>query len=379
MRRLLIFCDGTWNKAATDSPTNVVAAAQAVKPVGDDGVEQVVFYSEGVGTTWLINRRFETIAAGAFGWGLFERIAEAYRFLVFNYTPGDEIYIFGFSRGAFTARSLAGLIRKCGIIPKSRTRAIDDAYTFYRRDDVIPDDPLAQQFRAEKSPDTIMKDRDREWRRANNYLVPDLPNFTIKYIGVWDTVGELGIPKYFLISEALNAKYAFHDLKLSSTVEAARQALAVDENRVEFEPAPWANFDDLNAERPGHYQQLWFPGDHGSVGGGGDIGGLSNNTLAWVLEGAAAQGASFDQQMLDSWQAGADPLAPLHNSTKPLGFTDKYLYRHGPREGPIDPASLAPATLTRLAYETKTAAWAPYRPESLAELIRQHPEVLGPR
>jgi len=81
-----------------------------------------------VGTSWLIGQRLETVAAGAFGWGLFDRIAEAYRFLVFNYTPGDEIYIFGFSRGAFPARSLGGLIRKCGIIPRSRTHAIAEAY-----------------------------------------------------------------------------------------------------------------------------------------------------------------------------------------------------------------------------------------------------------
>ena len=339
--------------------------------------DQIVYCSEGGGTSWLINQRLETVAAGAFGWGLFDRIAEAYRFLVFNYTPGDEIYIFGFSRGAFTARSLGGLIRKCGIIPKSRNHAIAEADAFYRLDDVKPDDGPAQQFRAQNSPDTIMRDLDRTGRAYNGYLVPDLPNFTIRYIGVWDNVGELGIPKYLLISEATNAKYAFHDLKLSSTVEAARQALAVDENRLEFEPTEWANLPNLNAVRPGNYQQLWFPGDHGSVGG--DIRGLSNDALAWVLEGAVAQGADFDAQMLANWETIADPLAPLHNSSKPLDFTDRYLYRHGPRKGPVDPAALAPATLKRLAYEAKAAGWAPYRPESLAELIRQHPEVADGR
>ena len=163
-----------------------------------------------------------------------------------------------------------------------------------------------------------MRDLDRTGRAENGYLVPDLPNFTIRYIGFWDTVGELGIPKYLLISEATNAKYAFHDLKLSSTVEAARQALAVDENRLEFEPTEWANLPNLNAVRPGNYQQLWFPGDHGSVGG--DIRGLSNDALAWVLEGAVAQGADFDAQMLAKGETIADPLAPLHNSSKPLDF-----------------------------------------------------------
>ena len=377
MRRLLIFCDGTWNKETTDFPTNVVAAAQAVTPLTSKKIDQIVYYRKGVGTSWIVNQRLETVAAGAFGWGLFDRIAEAYRFLVFNYTPGDEIYIFGFSRGAFTARSLGGLIRKCGIIPKSKAHAISEAYAFYRRDDVKPDDPAAQQFRAQTSPDTIMKDLDREWREKNGYVVPDLPNFTIKYLGVWDTVGELGIPKYLLVSEATNAKYAFHDLKLSSTVEAARQALAIDENRVEFEPTPWENLDELNGERKGNYSQLWFPGDDGSVSGGGDIRGLSNNTLVWILEGAIAQGAEFDADMLKNWRELADSLAPLHNSTKPLDFTDKYLYRHGPRKGPTDPAELGQSTRDRLAYEAKAKGWALYRPESLADLIKQHPELLA--
>src|SRR4051794_15976918 len=198
MRRLLIFCDGTWNRPAAAGLTNVVSAAQAIKPTASDGVGQIVCYVQGVGTTFVVSR-LETFLAGAFGLGLFDRIAEAYRFLVFNYVPGDEIYIFGFSRGAFTARSLGGLIRKCGIVRKSDVGIIDSAYDFYRRSDVGPDDDAAQQYRAIHSPDTIMKDRDRQWRRDNNYVVPDLPNFTVKYIGVWDTVGELGVPKYLLI------------------------------------------------------------------------------------------------------------------------------------------------------------------------------------
>lgn len=379
MRRLLIFCDGTWNVETTDLPTNVVVAAQAVKPVAADGTQQIVYYAQGVGTNYLINRDVESRLAGAFGWGLFDRIADAYRFLVFNYLPGDEIYIFGFSRGAFTARSLGGLIRKCGIIPKAQASAIGDAYAFYRRDDVKPDDPAAQRFRAQNSPQTVMKDSDRDWRQENGFPVPQLPNFTIRYVGVWDTVGELGIPSYLILSKAIDDKYRFHDTELSSTVWAARQALAVDENRLEFGPTPWTNLPVLNAiaGRSGNYQQLWFPGDHGSVGGGGDIKGLSNRTLAWVMEGAVAQGADLEDGAIEGWLEGVDPRAALHNSSKPLDFTDKYLYQHGPRQGPTDPADLGDTTLARLAYVQKSADWHPYRPEALAELIRMHPEVLG--
>ena len=381
MRRLLIFCDGTWNRESADTVTNVVTAAQSVRPTASDGVEQIVCYIEGVGTTFVISR-LETFVAGAFGWGLFERIAEAYRFLVFNYVPGDEIYIFGFSRGAFTARSLGGLIRKCGIIPKTDTSKIRTAYDLYRRGDVGPDDDAAQQYRAEHSPNTIMKDLDRKWRRDHNYVVPDLPNFTVKYIGVWDTVGELGVPKYLLIGNLLNQRYQFHDLALSTTVEAARQALAVDEDRLEFEPTPWENLPLLNQipGRVGNYRQLWFPGDHGSVGGGGEITGLSVRTLAWIMEGAVAQGVELHDGTLANWNALADPTVALHNTAKPLGLADRFLYRHGPRNGPTDPdGTLGDTTHQRLTYETKSADWQPYRPAALRKLIEDYPEVLRPR
>ena len=378
MRRLLIFCDGTWNKESSGALTNVVTAAQVVKPVGDDGIDQIVCYIEGLGTTFVISR-LESIAAGALGWGLFDRIADAYRFLVFNYQPGDQIFIFGFSRGAFTARSLGGLIRKCGIIPKSEVGKIGMAYDFYRRGDIHPDSPLAQQFRAQHSPHTLMKDLDRDWRRDNGYLVPDLPNFTVQYLGVWDTVGELGVPKYLLLGHLLNRKYQFHDLDLSSTVVAARQALAIDEDRLEFEPTRWDNLPTLNQipGRAGNYQQLWFPGDHGSVGGGGDIRGLSNATLVWILEGAVEQGLSLEDHVLDNWRDSVDPTASLRNMSKPPGFSDRFLYRHGPRQGPSDPhGSLGSTARQRLAFKAKGAAWQPYRPPALAELIKAFPAIV---
>ena len=369
MRRLLIFCDGTWNKETADQTTNVVTAASYVPPVASDGVNQLVCYVPGVGTTFVVSR-IETVFAGAFGWGLFDRIADAYRFLVYNYQPGDEIYIFGFSRGAFTARSLGGLIRKCGISTKASRGSIKKAYDFYHRKDVHPDDPEAIQFRAVNSPDTIMKDLDRDWRRANGYAVPDLPNFTIRYIGVWDTVGALGVPKYVLLGNLLNRKHQFHDLDLSSTVVAARQALAIDEDRIEFEPAPWDNLPTLNQipGRAGNYIQHWFPGDHGSVGGGGDITGLSTRTLSWILEGAVEQGLDFPADVLANWTALADPFAPLRNSTKEPGWFSQHVYRHGPRHGPTDPyGTLGDTTLKRL-------AGGEYQPASLAALFRDFPD-----
>ena len=131
MKRLAIFCDGTWNQLAKE-PTNVVLGAQMLLPYSDGGTQQLIFYKQGVGTTYLLHPKIESWLAGAFGLGLFDNVADAYRFLVFNYNTGDEIYIFGFSRGAFTARSLAGLIRKCGIVTRDKLDKVEAAFAFYR-------------------------------------------------------------------------------------------------------------------------------------------------------------------------------------------------------------------------------------------------------
>jgi uncharacterized protein (DUF2235 family) len=114
----LVFCfDGTWNTLDARCPTNVVLTAETVVPMAPDGKAQPIFYDEGVGTG-----RFERIAGGMFGWGLTDRLGDAYRFLTFNHTPGDEIFVFGFSRGAFTARSFVGMLHNCGVVSTFQCR-----------------------------------------------------------------------------------------------------------------------------------------------------------------------------------------------------------------------------------------------------------------
>ena len=129
-KRRLVFCfDGTWNRLNADLPTNVVRIAQMVPTVARDGTPQVVYYNEGVGTGGWLNR----FNGGMFGQGMLQIMREAYRFLIFNYQPGDEIYAFGFSRGAYTARSFIGLIRHAGILDVARAKAINRAIEIYRR------------------------------------------------------------------------------------------------------------------------------------------------------------------------------------------------------------------------------------------------------
>jgi len=374
MKRIAIFCDGTWNKLSSDHATNVQFAAQAVRSVDGAGTQQVTFYDEGVGTTHTINEWAETHLAGAFGWGLLEKIETAYRFLAFNHEPGDEIHVFGFSRGAYTARSLVGLIRKCGIVPRTSVKSIKSIFEFYKRGDVHPDSDEAQRFRLQHSPALIMKETDRQWRREHGgggapaeAAVP----VNLSYLGVWDTVGALGVPNYLFLAGLFGTKkkYQFHDTKLSSTVQSARHAVAVDERRRSFEPALWENLEELNGDDGTRYQQLWFPGDHGSVGGGGDVEGLSSAALLWIVEGAAAQGLGFDTELLERHVGKRDHLAPLRNVSKAPGMLDR-IFTRADREGPQSRSLLAPSTLERLRYEAKSAGWKPYRPKTLEAIHR---------
>ena len=326
MKRIVILCDGTWMSSDHAHPTNVVRLAQAVAHTAPDGVKQVVHYVRGVGTgrgTGLAARLTDRLGGGAFGWGLMANVEEAYRFLVFAYEPGDEIHIFGFSRGAFTARSLAGLIRSSGIVSRENVWMIPEAVARYRSGaaKTAPDSEETHQFRLRWSPDVHTSRAEAQWRR-------DLPGvgeghrLRIAYLGVWDTVGALGVPATFgLLARLFNRGTAFHDAALSSCVAAARHAVAIDETRKLFPPALWTNIDALNrsVHASGHqpdYEQVWFPGDHASVGGGGDVVGLSSAALLWVARGAQRRGLALREAHLGRIETDIDHRAPLAGSSK---------------------------------------------------------------
>lgn len=371
MKRIAIFCDGTWNRLASEFATNVQFAAQAVRASDADGVQQVTFYDEGVGTSNTLLGQAETLLAGAFGFGLLDKIEAAYRFLAFNYEPGDQIYIFGFSRGAYTARSLTGPIRKCGIMPRTAVKSIKGTFDFYKRPDVLADSDEAMGFRLLYSSAIVMKESERDWRRANSATTEQIEGaklIDLRYVGVWDTVGALGVPRHLPFGDLFGTqkKYQFHDTNLSSVVRSARHAVAVDETRRSFEPALWDNLDELNQGRGDGdaYQQLWFPGDHGSVGGGGDILGLSSAALLWIIEGAEAQGLAFEPLLLVGHADKRDSLASLRNLSKQPGWLNGILAREA-RMGPTARAMLAPSTIERLSYEAKSRDWTPYRPKTL--------------
>jgi uncharacterized protein (DUF2235 family) len=379
MKRLVFCFDGTWNRLDAPHPTNVVLTAESVVPIAG-GIAQLIFYDEGVGTG-----RHERFRGGLFGAGLVKNLGDAYRFLIFNYTPGDEIYAFGFSRGAYTARSFVGLIYTCGILQRRYAGRVNEAIDRYKRrsgDDAFLE--AINQFRAECSPEVCVSADEEVWRVKNvpGYQGGASHPLRIRYVGVWDTVGSLGIPARYRWLSFMNRKERFHDTRLSSFVESARHAVAIDERRKDFEPTLWDNVPQLNgaAGTPddavdARYQQKWFPGVHGSVGGGGERRGLSDQAMDWVLDGARHMGLVFDSNPGSRiYELAPLPTEYLENCAPrrtfdPIGLIMQLL--------PAEDRKPGPASLFEVSLSARRRWWepaaslpegTPYRPPTLARV-----------
>jgi uncharacterized protein (DUF2235 family) len=271
-KRLIVCCDGTWNTAdqaisGNPSPTNVTKLALSLAAEDAAGARQCVYYHPGVGTS-----RRERLTGGAFGIGLSRNVLDAYRFLIDNYESGDWLYLFGFSRGAFTARSLAGLIRNSGILRRENAGRIDQAWALYRSSADTPRGVAATLFRS-----------------AYSYEP------RIQFVGVWDTVGALGIPalgpRWLKPAVTLiNHRWEFHDTKLSTRVKGAFQALAIDEQRSAFAPTLWHQQPGANGQE---LRQVWFTGVHCDIGGGYPDTSLSDIALLWMADRAREYGLTF--------------------------------------------------------------------------------------
>ena len=197
------------------------------------------------------------------------------------------------------------------------------------------------------------------WRAAQG--LPAGVALRLRYLGVWDTVGALGLPGHLRLAAWLNRGLAFHDTALSRSVRAARHAVAIDERRRTFPPTLWDNLEALNAAADGApYAQRWFPGDHGSVGGGGAITALSDDALSWVAEGAAAAGLALDAEAVAEWRGSRDWRGPL-SGPKPLVRRLLALDCRD-RSGPARLAELAEAAVRRWVADPG------YRPRALARV-----------
>lgn len=343
MKRIIICCDGTWNSPGDIDhgaiiKTNVQKLFEGVCNIDEKGTLQLKYYTEGVGTSGGKLRR---IIDGATGWGLDDHILNAYKFLVWNYIKGDEIYIFGFSRGAYTARSLAGLIRNCGIIKNDDLNMINQAYDHYRNR------------------------TDRDWKPNGKKAIEFKNTYSqetgIKFIGVWDTVGSLGIPFSFFRLYNKN-RYKFHDTKLSTYVDYAYHAVAVDEKRASFKPTLWTQSKSaLQRPTPQVLEQRWFSGVHSNIGGGYPDSRISDIAFKWMTEKARATDLAFEESYLAK-NINADIRGDLYNS---LVFPFNLM---PPAKRIISANKIFHETVDQSAIELwKTSS--SYRPENLRHVI----------
>lgn len=319
-RNLVICCDGSWNtadqhdgKASVIAPTNVRKTYNASKEQDD----QLKYYHPGVGTEggWLAKK-----AGGMMGAGLNNNIMSAYRWLADHYQENDSIYLFGFSRGAFTVRSLSAMVLSCGLLKTKKTQGLSDD---------VADDVAWEQIQ------TIFnkgyRQKNAQWNRETQW--PVAQNIKIHFIGVWDTVGALGIPDGSgTLLEAVNvfdnaADYSFHDTNLHPNVTHARHALALDEMRASFTPTLWENVSGRDVK------QIWFAGVHADVGGGYDETGLSDIALEWMLNEAKQCGLLLHPNMLEQVGQSKHYRGVLHNSR--VGSFDTELLRTQPRAVPL--------------------------------------------
>ena len=372
MAIIAIFCDGTWNSPRNPRQTHVERLCR----VCENSEDQNVFYfsgvGTGVGTMGFFEGLLDRFGGGLFGWGLNRNIKSAYLELCRTYQPADKIMLFGFSRGAYTARSLAGMIRKCGILEEPTPERVNEAFRLYRMrgEENEPDAEHIIAMRRKLSPRFATRYKDGMARGDDSALV------RITYLAVWDTVGALGVPGSILgpVARWWNQQYMFHDTRLSHLVEHARHAVALDEKRVFFEPALWRNLSDTG-EGPGlnrgdisehrRYQQIWFAGVHSTIGGSTKDQSLASASLAWVFAGANELGLKLGQGFI----VPEVPVDPTRDAPEIGAYS--IFYRVLPwllqwRMGPGEKRNLHPTVDERL------DARPDYRPASLDKLNALH-------
>ena len=285
MKRLVVCCDGTWSKPDNETITNVEKIARSVQtdPTAAGGAYQLVYYLSGVGAGSYAADR---LLGGAFGFGLVHNVIASYRFLAQNYEPGDEIFIVGFSRGAYTARSVAGMVGRVGLLTKESLveEKLPEAVRLYQRTD---------------PPDGAFGASVDEFKHDHCHPA------TVDFLGVFDTVGALGVPGF------MRHAPRFHDVQLSGQILRARHALAVDETRLKFAPTFWEAPDEPSdaPTEDARVKQVWFEGAHSDVGGGYRKTGLSDTALLWMAREAHEAGLVFDVPLLAHYvNSGSDPV-----------------------------------------------------------------------
>lgn len=298
-KNIVVFSDGTGQKGGVNNNTNVYKIFNMIE---DRTPGQIAYYDPGLGTG------IEGIAGLVGGRGFSRNMLDCYRFIFENFQADDSIYLFGFSRGAATVRSLSGFIHLFGILPISRADIIEEAFDIYR---------ISNKEKRESKAREFIDKHHTMWCK-------------IKFLGVFDTVAALGLPNKW-ISAFLDKifPHKFHSFELSDSVEYARHALSIDDERITFHPTLW---NKLSSDQPPErMKQVWFCGVHTDVGGGYKEDELSNISLRWMINEARSKGLIIYEkapayQLFLSSEINVDGV--MHNEQQ--GFVGK-LYRRGRR------------------------------------------------
>lgn len=291
MRNLTVCCDGTWNtldqtENGVPIPTNVVRLYYSLDKKDAQGNEQLAYYHPGVGTSPSL---LDKALGGGVGAGLDKNIKSAYRWVCDHHQDGDRLFLFGFSRGAYTVRSLGGFLARCGILELDGLSE-SDAWE-----------------RVDKAYDAGYRKKDNKW--VGQWALKVEPkDVRVHFIGVWDTVGALGVPDDMVLLNLLDnlKSHTFHDTSLSPAILHGRHAVALDEKRASFTPTLWTNTENRDVK------QVWFPGVHCDVGGGYMQTGLSDGALSWMMQEAKDLGLQLIDQKVN--QISPNPQDVLHDS-----------------------------------------------------------------
>ncbi len=388
-RRIVLCLDGTWNGAFDETkrrdgqtvlkPTNPLKLCRAVKPFDDKGVGQIAYYAIGVGSlsvypgtsNWLLHH-FDRILGGAFGAGFEGNVEDALHFLTLNYEPGDEVYIFGFSRGAGTARAVTKFLEwNRGVPQKGDAYYLPLLFREYLRVQGGTDDRQYERFKDKLD--------DENKKRPQKKPLERFTPVTVRYLGVWDTVMALGsrLNSRGANTSSQNRAFFAGDAP-ASCVKRARQALAIDERRFDFRPEVW-----IKALDGQEVEQRWFAGVHSNVGGGYLHDGLANVAFHWVMNGAEKEGLQVDHAFADVYEGGS--LDSLYQSSTPF-YQVFDLIRNtvgrGERELHGFHADLSPSVIERMRAKPsevldseRQPSSKPYRPENVLRFLAAQPNL----
>ncbi|KAI0406583.1 hypothetical protein F4802DRAFT_595942 [Xylaria palmicola] len=350
-KRIIVCCDGTWQNSdgghfklgrkpepTLQIPSNVTRISRCFKRTCSDGVFQIIYYQSGVGSkSGILDRLF----GGAFGTGISENIREAYAFLCANYVNGDEIVLLGFSRGAFTARSIGGMISDLGLLTREGMEYFYPIFkdmqnwTNDRYDDPFPTMPFTNKPKGENAA-AVYRERliEKGYSRAkgNNGQGSLIRVLAIGYRRISGHTGRRDIVK---------ARHQeFYNTHLSNKIQHGFHALALDETRGPFTPTLWERRPQEQATSD--LRQVWFPGDHANIGGGWPDQGVANTTLAWMMDQLSSVGCEFRPDALDrafaatvKFYTNREPESalvrysgayPRPRRKRPMSWADEHIY-----------------------------------------------------